>query len=323
MKAIGVFEAGSPEQLRVIDLPDPHPGPGEVIIKNAFAGVNHGDVIRRKRGLFPPNSQPPYVLGFEGAGVVSEAGKETTLKVGERVAFFVESGGYAQLVRVNERQVVRLPESVTLETAAGAICVGATAWHILTLAALKPGSSVVVHGGAGGVGSALLQFGREMELRQLATVGSSEEKAKYARDLGADDVVVRSRENFAERAVEFGGARGVDAIFDCIGAEVVDANLRVLRPGGMLVYYGSTSGHPNFPGGTVLMKSLRIQGFVIFDVMHDEARWSRGTEAVFMALAHKKYRINIERIVPLESAPEAHALLEARQVIGKVIIDMS
>ncbi len=323
MKALGVFEAGAPENLRIIELPDPHPAASEVVIKTAFAGVNYGDVIRRKRGLFPKDKESPYVLGFEGAGIVYQAGEGTSLKEGERVAFFVESGGYAQLVRVNEAYVSRIPESVSLEVAAGATCVGTTAWHILNLAALKPGCKVIVHGGAGGVGSALLQFGREFGLRQLATVGSSEEKARYAKGLGADEVVVRSRENFAARAMEFGAETGVDAIFDCIGAEVVEDNLKVLKSGGMLVYYGSTSGHPNFPGGTVLMKGLRIQGFVIFDVMYDKSRWRKGADAVFEALASKKYSINIEKVVPMENAREAHELLEARQVIGKVVVDMS
>lgn len=322
MKAIGVFEAGSPEQLRVIDLPDPHPGPGEVVIRNAFAGVNHGDVIRRKRGLFPLNSRPPYVLGFEGAGIVNEVGTGSSVRLGERVAFFGEAGGYSQLVRVRDDQVVRIPEGVGLETAASAICVGATAWHILRLAGVTAGKKVVVHGGAGGVGSALLQFGKEVGLRQLTTVGS-ERKAEYAKQLGPEEIVVRPRESFAERALAFGADEGIDAIFDCIGAEVLEDNLKVLKPGGVLIYYGSTSGHPSFPGATILMKSLRIQGFVIFDIVHDAERWRMGTEAVFAALATGTYKIKIHEIVPLRDAAEAHRLLESRQVMGKVAIDMS
>jgi NADPH:quinone reductase len=321
MKAIVVYDKGPADRLLIEEVPDPRPGPSDVIVEVSYSGVNHGDVIRRERGLFPKAARPPYVLGLEGAGIVGCVGDDVQrFRVGQRVAFLVESGGYAQRVCVPEAQLIPLPDSISDAVAAGSVCVGLTAYHLTRLARLKPEQSVLVHGGAGGVGSVLVQFCRQHGVRVFSTVGSKP-KAVFAREHGADVVIDRAQESFGDRLLEITHGRGVDVIFDCIGKEVVQENFRCLAEGGLLLYYGSTSGHPQFPGGDVLMKELHIQGFVVFNTWRNRDMWREGVDGLVSALLDGSVRVAVKSLRMVDAAI-AHRMLEGRAVSGKLVLDM-
>lgn len=319
MKAITLLEAGPPESFLVAEVPMPVVGDDDVLVRLRYASVNHGDVVRRKRGLFPPGFQPPYILGFEGSGRVVDVGKNVSgFRTDDRVGFLAESGAYAQFASIPQYQVFQIPQSVSDDAAAAATCVGTTAWHLLRVAGMKSGQTILVHGSGGGVGSMLVQFAGLLGVIRIATVGSPDKK-RFAQSLRAEHVLVTS-EDFGARALEITGGVGVDAIFDCVGQTVLDGNLKALRRGGTWMYYGSTSGHPAFPGGTILMNGLRIQGFVIFDVLRQSAAWAEGVAALLQALGEGRVSVHIDRVLRMEDVAEAHRLLEQRAVKGKILL---
>ncbi len=321
MKAIVINEAGPPENLILAEVPDPEPGPGEVVVRVSYAGVNHGDIIRRRRGLFPVNAAPPYVLGLEGVGYITKLGKGVgSLKVNQRVGFLVENGAYGQLVRVPVPQVFPLPENITESVVAGSICIGTTAWQLLRLASPQRSQFLLVHGGAGGVGAALIQLCKKYPVHVIATVGS-ESKAAYASALEANDVINYQACDFAESVLSITGGIGVHTIFDGIGKNVVDGNFHCLRKGGLLLYYGSTSGHPQFPADQVLMNSLRVEGFVIFHLFGRPNLWNSGVKAVLGSLDDGSLKVSVD-VLPMGDVGRAHTLIEERKVVGKLVLDM-
>lgn len=323
MQAIGINEAGPPSNLRIVDLDDSAPGRGEIRVLVDYAGVNRGDLLRRDRGMFPPGAEPPYILGFEGLGTVDAVGKQVTrFKSGDRVGFLVDSGAYARQVVVPIGQVFPIPASLRVDEpqVVASICVGTTAWHLLRLASLRSGMTVLVHGGAGAVGAALTQLAQPHRVNVISVVGS-EEREQYAHSIGANSVVNHATGDFADAVLDHTGGAGVDVIFDCVGQSVVDGNLRVLRPGGQWMYYGSASGHATFPGLDVLSKALTVQGFVIFNMFQRQALWGAGVSAVLTALRSGILQLRTE-LVPMSDAPRAHELAGERDFIGKVVLDM-
>lgn len=319
MRAMAISEAGPTDNFRLIELPDPQPGSREVLVRISHIGINHGDVIRRKRGLFPRGMSPPYILGFEGTGIVAGVGDVVTeFREGDRVAFLVEHGAYADAIAVPSHQVFHVPNTMSDAEAAAVPCTGLTAWYLWELAHVPAGETVLIHGGAGGVGSALLQLGRGRGVRQIATVGS-QEKAKTATASGADDVIVYTEADFAARAQEITNGLGVSVIFDCVGRDVTEGNLKILNRGGTWLYYGSASGHAEFPGLSVLMNSLRIQGFVVFDQIQTPA-WGKSVESMMRACELRLLRPQIDRVLALDEIPVAHRLIEERTVSGKLVV---
>jgi len=319
MKAILINEKGPADNLYIGELPDPTPGPSEVIIKLAYAGINHGDVIRRARGIFPAGRLPPFVLGLEGAGIVAGIGTNVKkFRIGQRVAFLAESGGYAELACVPESQVFALPDAISERSAAASVCVGLTAWHLVRIANLQPAQRVLVHAGAGGVGSTLIQLCKSHAIELFTTVGS-EEKARFAQELGANHVINYRTCDFADRTLELTNGKGVETIFDCIGRDVVDGNFRCLARGGQILYYGSASGHAQFPGDKILNNEARITGFVIFGTFRSPTLWQQGVEGLLQALTEGIIRMNIEEL-PMKDVVAAHKKLENRTVHGKMVL---
>jgi NADPH2:quinone reductase len=321
MKAVVLYEKGSADVLRVADVADPTPGPSDVLVRVSFSGVNRGDVLRRARGMFPEGASPPYVLGLEGAGVITETGSGVRgLRAGQRVAFLVESGGYAQIATVPEGQVIALPDDVPDEIAAASICTGLTAWHLTRLTAPRPQEWVLVHGGAGGVGSMLIQICSSRSARVIAAVGT-EAKAGFARSIGAEETVDARNANIAERVLSITQGRGVSTIFDCVGQAVTEANFACLSKGGQIAYYGSASGHAQFPGDKVLGKEAHIIGFVIFSMFGKPALWKDGVQGLMTLLSQQHLKVNVQQL-PMGDAARAHGLLEQRNVTGKLVLDM-
>jgi NADPH2:quinone reductase len=240
MKAIQVRQPGGPEAMELVDLPVPEPKANEAVVKLAASGVNFIDVYQREGRYKVPL---PFVLGQEGAGAVTAVGADVKgLKAGDRVAYASILGSYAEYAAVPADKLVPVPSGVTDQQAAGAMLQGMTA-HYLSHDAfpLQRGETALVHAAAGGVGLLLVQMAHNIGARVIATV-STGEKAKLAREAGADDVILYSQSDFEAETKRFMGGKGVDVVYDSVGKTTFEKGLNILRPRGMMVLFGGSSG---------------------------------------------------------------------------------
>ncbi|HSD27522.1 MAG TPA: quinone oxidoreductase, partial [Vicinamibacteria bacterium] len=240
MKAIRIDGFGGPEVLRLAELPDPSPGPGQVVVRVAAAGVNFVDVYHRT-GLYP--NPLPLVPGMEGAGVVAERGSGVaTLREGDRVAWTGILGSYAERVLIAADRAVLLPSGIGTDIAAAVMLQGLTAHYLCTSTfPLEKGHVCLVHAAAGGVGLLLVQMAKRRGARVIGTVGT-EAKATLAREAGADEVILYEREDFLEGVKRLTGGRGVDVVYDSVGRATAEKSLDCLVPRGMMVFFGNASG---------------------------------------------------------------------------------
>ena len=240
MKAIQVRQPGGLEAMELVDLPVPEPKANEAVVKLAASGVNFIDVYQREGRYKVPL---PFVLGQEGAGAVTAVGADVKgLKAGDRVAYASILGSYAEYAAVPADKLVPVPSGVTDQQAAGAMLQGMTA-HYLSHDAfpLQRGETALVHAAAGGVGLLLVQMAHNIGARVIATV-STDEKAKLAREAGADDVILYSQSDFEAETKRFMGGKGVDVVYDSVGKTTFEKGLNILRPRGMMVLFGGSSG---------------------------------------------------------------------------------
>ena len=319
MKAIRYHEVGGPEVLRLDDVPEPVPGPGEVRIRVHAAGVNFADTERR-RGLYDARVPLPRVLGSEAAGVVESVGPGVDASwVGRRVVALAP-GSYAERVVAPEPELLELPEQVSFEEAAGLLVQGLTAWHIVhTMGRLSSGQSVLIHAAAGGVGLLAVQLAKAVGARVLGTV-SSEAKARLARELGADEVLLHGEGDLAERVRALTGGQGVDLVLDSVGASTWKASLESLAPFGHLVAYGNASGHPPpLDVEELYAKSLKVSAYWL-RTPHPPELNRRAREALRAELAAGRLQMRLGLVMDLAQAAEAHRQLETRGTVGKVVL---
>src|SRR5260221_4411205 len=240
MKAIQVQKTGGPEVLTLVDLPVPKAKANEAVVKIAASGVNFIDVYFRE-GRYP--SPLPFVDGQEAAGTVTEIGSDVkTVKVGDRVAYSNVIGTYAEYAAVPADRLVRVPDKITDQQAAAAMLQGMTAHYLInTTYPLKQGETMLVHAAAGGVGLLLVQMAKNIGARVIATVGS-EEKAKLAREAGADEVILYAQQDFEAETKRLTDGKGVHVVYDGVGQTTFEKDLNILRPRGYLVLFGAASG---------------------------------------------------------------------------------
>jgi NADPH2:quinone reductase len=320
MKAIQVPKTGGVEVLTFIDLPTPKPKPNEVIVKIAAAGINYVDVYFRE-GRYPVT--PPFILGQEASGVVSEVGSEVKdFKSGDRVAYTGITGAYAEYEAVPADRLVRVPAGITDHQAAAALLQGMTA-HYLTRSTypLKKGDIALIHAAAGGVGLLLVQMSKNLGARVIATV-STEEKAQLARKAGADDVIFYTKQDFEVETKRLTDGNGVHVIYDGVGKTTFDQDLNVLRPRGYLALFGASSGPvPLFDLNRLAQKgSLFVTRptLVHHIASHDELQ-QRANDVLNM-IASGKLKLRIEHLYPLKDAQRAHQDLEGRKTTGKLLL---
>jgi len=240
MKAIVVEQHGGPEQLTLKDAPVPQPGRGEVLVKIAAIGVNYIDTYHRT-GLYP--AEPPFTPGMEAAGTIETVGPDVEgFALGDRVAYGMSRGSYAEFAVVPAWQVVKLPDAVDFRTAAAAMLQGMTA-HYLTHSTfpLASGHTCLVHAAAGGTGLLIVQMAKLRGARVIGTAGTLE-KARLARETGADEVIVYTEQDFVAEVKRITDGRGVDVVYDSVGAATWEGSLNSLRPRGMMVTFGNASG---------------------------------------------------------------------------------
>jgi NADPH:quinone reductase len=320
MKAIQVKKVGGPEAMEVVEIPLPQPKANEAVVKLAASGVNFVDVYFRE-GRY--KAALPFVLGQEGAGVVTEVGAETTsVKVGDRVAWTGVQGSYAEYAAVPADRLVPIPQRVSEQQAAAAMLQGMTA-HYLShdTYPLKQRETALVHAAAGGAGLLLVQMAHNIGARVIATV-STEEKAKLARGAGAHEVILYSQADFEAETKRLTGGKGVDVVYDSVGKTTFEKGLNVLRPRGMMVLFGGSSGAvPPFDPVALSQKgSLYVTRPTLVNYIATREELVARSGAVFSMVSTGKLQLRIEHTYSLTEAQQAHRDLEGRKTTGKLLL---
>jgi NADPH2:quinone reductase len=320
MRAIHVESHGGPEVLKLADLPDPVPAPGELLVRVEAAGLNFIDVYHRT-GLYP--NPLPFTPGLEGAGVVAGVGQGVSVfREGDRVAWTRALGSYAESAIVPQDQAVLIPPEVATRDAAAVMLQGLTA-HYLTSSTypLQSGDTCLVHAAAGGVGLLLVQMAKEAGARVFGTV-STEEKAALAREAGADEVIQYTRDDFLEAVRRLTDGKGVNVVYDGVGKATAEKSLDCLAPRGMMVFFGNASG-PVDPIDPLILSqkgSLFLTRPVLFHHIADRVSLERRSVAVLDGVATGKLQVRIGATFLLAEAAEAHRALEGRKTTGKVLL---
>ena len=323
MKCILVREPGGPEKMELVEVPIPSPGPKQALVRIAASGVNFIDVYFRI-GLY--KAEIPISLGNEAAGTVESVGPEVTeVAPGDRVAYAMTRGSYAEYAVVPAAQLVKIPDHVDFQTAAAAMLQGMTA-HYLTHStfSLKSGDTCLVHAAAGGAGGLVVQMAKMRGARVFGTV-STPEKAEIARQSGVDEIILYTRQDFEAEVKRLTGGRGVDVVYDSVGKTTFDKSLNSLRPRGLLALFGQSSGPvPLFELGLLNAKgSLYITrpSLAHHSATREELLWRAGD--VLQWIDSGKLKLRIDRTYPLASAAQAHRDLESRKTAGKLLLTVT
>jgi NADPH2:quinone reductase len=323
MKRIEVLEPGGPEKLVVADVPKPVPAAGQALVRIFASGVNFIDIYFRT-GLY--KADRPITLGVEGAGTVEVVGAGVTdVTPGDRVAYVMARGSHAEYAVVPASQLVQIPDGLDFTAAAAVLLQGMTA-HYLTHSTfdLKPGDSCLVHAAAGGTGVMLVQMAKMRGARVFGTVGN-DEKARIARESGADETIVYTTQDFETEVKRLSGGRGVDVVYDSIGKTTFDKSLNCLRPRGTLALFGQSSGSvaPIDPAvlnakGSLFLTRPNLAHYLL---TREELLWR--ARDVFEAVRSGRLKYRVHRTYPLADIATAHRDLESRQTSGKLVLTIA
>jgi NADPH2:quinone reductase len=320
MKQMQLREPGGADKMELVEVPTPEPGPGQALVRLAVSGVNFIDVYHRT-GAYKVD--PPITLGSEGAGTVEAVGPNVVdVAPGDRVAYAMVRGSYAEYAVVPADKLVRIPSAIDFRAAAAAMLQGMTA-HYLTHSTypLKAGDTCLVHAAAGGAGGLVVQMARMRGARVFGTV-SSAEKAQIARGHGADEAINYTEQDFAAEVRQLTGGRGVDVVYDSVGKTTFDKSLASLRPRGTLALFGMSSGPvPPFDIGVLAAKGslfLSRPTLMHYVLTREELMWR--ADDVLSAVASGALKLRIDSTFPLAAAAEAHRALESRKTAGKILL---
>ena len=321
-RAIRIHQTGGPEVMRWEDVEVGAPGPGEIRIRHEAVGLNYIDVYFRT-GLYPAPSLP-FSPGMEGAGVVEAIGEDVeSLVVGDRVAYAAPPvGAYAQARLMPAEKVVKVPDGIDSRQAAAMMLQGMTVEYLLRRTyPVRSGDTVLFHAAAGGVGLIACQWAKHLGATVIGTVGS-DEKAELARAHGCDHPIVYTRENFTERVREITGGAGVPVVYDSVGRDTFEGSLDCLRPRGMLVSFGQSSGKIDpFDIGVLSAKgSLYITRPTLMTYTASRTDLECSAQALFDVVGSGAVRVTVNRTFPLAEAADAHRALESRQTTGSTVL---
>jgi NADPH2:quinone reductase len=322
MKAIRIHAHGGPEVLTLEDCPVPEITSDQVLIRVRAAGVNFLDVYHRT-GLY--KVPLPFIPGMEGSGIVEKAGAESALKPGDRVAWTQHPGGFGEYASVPAWKTVIIPEGVDDRSAAAALLQGITAQYLCeTTCPVASGEIALVHAGAGGVGLLLIQLLKKKGAAVLTTV-STAEKAALARSAGADEVILYTETDFVEAVKKFTGGKGAHVVYDSVGKTTYEGSFNVLRPLGMLVLFGQSSGAvPPIDPLTLTQKgSLYLTRPSLVHYVADASSFKERAGKVLNWVADGTLKLRIERIYPMADIAQAYNDLEGRKTTGKLLVEVS
>jgi putative PIG3 family NAD(P)H quinone oxidoreductase len=323
MHAITITAPGGPEVLTWAELPTPVPGPGEVLVTVTASAVNRADLLQRQ-GFYPPPPGASDVLGLECSGTVAALGPDVAgWSVGEECVALLAGGGYAEQVAVPVGQLMRVPAGVDLLSAAALPEVACTVWsNVVMLAGLRAGETLLVHGGAGGIGTFAIQAARALGARVAVTAGSAE-KLERCRELGAEILVSYRDEDFVESVREATGGHGADIILDNMGAKYLARNVDLLATGGRLVVIGLQGGtRAELDLGTLLGKRASVSATTLRSRPLEEkaAICAAVVEQAWPLVESGAIRPVVDRVLPMRDAELAHRAVEAGEHVGKVLL---
>jgi NADPH2:quinone reductase len=324
MKAMRFHTTGGPEVFRFEDVPVPGPGEGQVLVRLRASGVNFVDIYHR-RGDYPPPGGLPCITGQEAAGVVAVLGPGVTgLKAGDRVTYAGAPGSYAEYAVVPAWRLVPVPAALSFDQAAALMLQGMTAHYLLhTTHPTRAGEIVLVHSAAGGVGLLAVQMAKMLGARVIGTV-STPEKARLAKEAGADDVINYSQTDFAEEVKRITNGRGVDLVLDAVGKPTFLKGLDALTVRGHMVVYGRSGGAPDaLPPTSLMTKGITLTGSSLVQYARTREETLERAGAVMNWVAQGRIKLTIHKTLPLAQAAEAHRLLENRQTVGKLVLTIA
>ena len=324
--AIQIHAFGGPEQMQLVEVEVGEPGPGEVRLRHHASGLNYIDVYQRT-GLYP--NALPLTLGMEGAGVIESVGAGVAhLAVGDRAAYAANPpGSYSEVRVMPAKNVVRLPDAIDFDTAAGMMLKGLTVQYLLKktlpVEGLEPGDHVLFHAAAGGVGLIACQWARELGLQLIGTAGSAA-KCQLALAHGAAHAIDYSREDFVVEVKRITGGRGVKVVYDSVGKDTFDKSLECLRPFGLMASFGNASGPvPAFAPGALGPKgSLYLTRQTLFTHIATREATQVMADDLFDVVGSGAVKIRIDQRYPLAQAAQAHRDLEARKTTGSTVLEI-
>jgi putative PIG3 family NAD(P)H quinone oxidoreductase len=323
MRAVVITSPGDPDVLKLTEVPDPVPGPGEVLVDVAAAGVNRADVLQRMGFYPPPPGAPPYP-GLECSGRISTLGAGVTVwQPGDEVCALLGGGGYAERVAVPQGQLLPVPEGVSLIDAAGLPETACTVYAtVFQQARLTPGETILVHGGAGGIGTMAIQLAKSFGARVICTAGTPA-KLERCTELGADLAVSYMRDDFVSAVDVFTGGRGADVILDIVGGPYLARNVAALATGGRLLVVSTQ-------GGTSaeldLQMLMRKRASILASTLRarppaEKAAIVAGVrEQVWPLISAGRVQPVTDRVLPMADAAEAHRVLEQGTHVGKILL---
>lgn len=319
MKAIQMAQYGGPDVLKIQDVQIGKPGKGQVLINIKAAGVNFIDVYQRY-GTYPVKL--PYIPGFEASGIVEAVGEDVkNVKVGDRVAYAHEPGSYAEKSLVRAEFLIPLPSELSFEQGAAFPLQGMTAHYLLhEFRKVKANDTVLIHAAAGGMGLLLVQWAKHLGARVLGTT-STEEKAKIAKEAGADEIILYTKQDFPSEVKRLTHGRGADLIIDGVGKTTFPGNLEAATLRGNIVIFGAASGPADPISPNVLMvRSLTVSGGNLFNYLLTKEELMVRAKAVLEGIKKGWLKLRIDQAFPLEKAKEAHQKLEERKTSGKILL---
>ena len=313
MRAIQVREFGGPEMLELVELPDPEPAEGELIVDVTRAGVNFADT-HQTRNQYVAKAELPFIPGQEIAGITAD---------GRRVAGLLGVGGYATKVAVSEDRLFPIPDGVSDDQAAAVLIQGLTARSIISISGrLAPGESVVVHAAAGGTGTLAVQLARRLGAGRIIALASSEEKRELTLRLGADVAIDSRADNLETALLDANDGRPVDLVLEMVGGSTFESSFAALAPFGRLVTYGISSREQNeVRSGALLKTSRAVIGFWYVHLFRRPDLVAEGIADLFSAIAAGELEVVIGGVYPLAEAARAHTDLAGRATHGKLLLD--
>ncbi len=327
VQGILIEQFGGPEVMQFTEFELPAPGAGQTLVRLHAAGVNFVDNYIR-RGTYRQGMTVPYIPGREGAGVIEQMGSDVSgFKVGDRVAFNLvpgSTGSYAQGIIVPAAQLIHLPPQFSFEQGAAFPLQGMTAHYLLhEFHKIKPGETVLIHAAAGGMGRLLVQWAKHLKARVIGTV-SSEEKARVAKESGADEIILYSKQDFVAESKRLTNGKGPDFIIDGVGKDTFTKNLDAIANRGHVVLFGSASGpadplSPNSLQG----RSITISGGSLYSFINTREELEKRANDVMKGMKEGWLKLKYDHVLPLKDAAKAHEMLENRQTTGKIILSCS
>jgi NADPH2:quinone reductase len=316
-----VEKPGEIDVLQYKNLELPKAPPGHAKVRIYAAGLNFIDIYQR-RGIYKVDL--PFTPGREASGVIEEVGEGVTeFKVGDRVAYAHNLGAYAEYANVDANYLIHLPDQISFIEGAAFPLQGMTAHYLLhEYHLLKPGETVLIHAAAGGMGLLLTRWAKKLGARVIGTT-SNAKKAALAKDAGADEVIIYTEKNFAEEALKLTAGKGVDMIIDGVGKTTFPLNFEAIKLRGDIVIYGSASGQAEpMSANAYQIKSVSVHGGSLFNFIREKEELQMRAKAVLDGLKEGWLQLHIERVLPLQDAAKAQELLQNRETVGKIVLQV-